>query len=709
MSIKQSILLRVRLSFLMVALLAIVIIARIAYIQWVEGSYWQSKAERRDMRLQAVAALRGNILSADQRLLATSLPFYRVAFDPLAPDEKTFQQGIDSLAWYAADFFREKSAAEYKQLFLRARREKRRYILLSKRSINHSQMQWIAKWPILRKGRLKGGCIFEQETRRFHPFNQLARRTVGYVDEQGQGVVGIERSFEHYLRGKAGTALYRRISAQEWVPFHDGTYIEPEDGYDVHTTLDLNIQDVAHDALYQALLQNDADFGCVVVMEVSTGAIKAMVNLGRADSSRYIEDYNYAIGSKGSEDPGSIFKLASIMALFEDDPALSLTHKVETGNGEYRFWDVVLRDPKPEGYGEITLQQAFEYSSSIGIARLVYERFKANPQRFINYLHQFGLSTPLDFQLVGEAKPYIKNTNDPTWSRISLPWIAIGYETRISPLQMLTFYNAVANNGRMVQPYIVEKVTNKQGKAIANYKGVVLRERICSPETLQKARLLLEGVVERGTARNIRTKRYAIAGKTSTSQKFRNGQYVRSYHTAFAGYFPADKPKYSCIVVIDNPKRNLQYGGEVAAPVFRSIADEIYNLDLSIHQERRLANTSSTQHRQGPYNEIGMYHILQAIYSYLKVQQQNDPLVEPGSWVFSATAPDSSIRWVPLQLSEQYMPNVQGMSLADALYLLENRGLRVKSSGKGKVINQKPAPGSSIKPGQQVLLYLQHQ
>lgn len=707
MNIKQSILLRVRFSFLLVAAVALAIVARIVYIQFVEGDYWREKAERRDVRLLPIPALRGNILADDERLLATSLPFYKVAFDPVAPDEATFNAGVDSLAWYAARFFQDRTPRQYKQLFVSARKQGRRYLPLGSKAVDHSDMQKIASWPVFRKGRLKGGIIFEQETRRFNPFHTLARRTIGYVNNEGHGVVGIELSFDKYLRGKPGQAVYRRSVGNRWVPFHDGSYIEPQDGMDVYTTLDVNIQDVAHHALLKALVENDADFGCVVVMEVKTGAIKAMVNLGRVDSARYAENYNYAIGSKGSADPGSVFKLASVMALFEDNPQLSLDELVETGDGKYRFWDVTLRDPKPTGYGTITLQEAFEYSSSIGIARLVYEHFKANPQRFINYLHQFGLSTPLDFQLVGEVKPYIKNTNDPTWSRLSLPWIAIGYETVVSPLQLLTFYNAVANNGKMIQPLIVDKIKDKEGRVVVDYEPVVLRERICSPQTLEKARRLLEGVVERGTARNIKSNQYKIAGKTSTSQKFKDGQYIKEYHTAFAGYFPADNPKYSCIVVIDNPRRNLQYGGEVAAPVFRKIADEIYSMDLSIHEDKVITRNAVSP-AQIPYNEIGRAGDLQRIFEELDIPQKKMEGVDAYTWVFSSTASDSTVIWKPLFLDDDNMPDVRGMSLRDALFILENRGLNVWVKGKGKVIDQSIEPGKPIKRGQPVTLRLEH-
>jgi cell division protein FtsI (penicillin-binding protein 3) len=707
LNIKQSILLRVRLSFLMVAAVATAIVARMVYLQFVEGNYWRQKAEHRDVRLQPIPALRGNILADDQRLLATSLPFYKIAFDPMAPDDATFKAGIDSLAWYAASFFQDRSSQQYKQLFVNARKQGRRYLPLGDKAVDHSAMQQIITWPIFRKGRLRGGIIFEQETRRFNPFHSLARRTIGYVNNEGRGIVGIELSFDKYLRGKPGQAVYRRSAGNQWVPFHDGSYIEPQDGMDVYTTLDINIQDVAHHALLKALIENDADFGCVVVMEVATGAIKAMVNLGRIDSAHYAEDYNYAIGSKGSTDPGSVFKLASVMALFEDNPQLSLDALVETGNGQYRFWDVVLRDPKPSGYGTITLQQAFEYSSSIGIARLVYEHFKANPQRFINYLHQFGLSTPLDFQLVGEVKPYIKNTNDPTWSRLSLPWIAIGYETVVSPLQLLVFYNAVANNGKMIQPFIVDEIRDKDGRLVVDYEPVVLREQICSPQTLDKARRLLEGVVERGTAQNIKSNQYKIAGKTSTSQKFKNGQYIKEYHTAFAGYFPADKPKYSCIVVIDNPRRNLQYGGEVSAPVFRKIADEIYSMDLSLHSDKVITR-HRVKNKQIPYNEIGRAGDLWRIFDELGIPQKKMEGVDEHSWVFSSTASDSTVIWKPLLLDDDNMPDVRGMSLRDALFILENKGLNVWVKGKGKVVNQSIEPGRAIQRGQSVTLHLEH-
>lgn len=704
MNIKKSILLRIRIAFLLIVAVSAVAIARMWYLQYVQGEKWERKFVKRDIRFRKIPANRGNIYAADGSLLATSLPYYKVAIDPTLPSDKDFSENIDSLSFLLADFFKEKTQQEYKKMILEARKAKSQFIYLSKtKKIDYQAKQMMSNWPLLRKSKnkKKSTAIFEPEFQRFRPFGILAARTLGYVSEDSNKVVGVglEYAFHKSLSGKNGQALFRRIAGGNWLPYNDGSYIAPSDGYDIFTTLDINIQDVAHEALYEALVENDADFGCVIVMEVATGEIKAMANLGKVNENTYTENYNYAIGDKGSTDPGSVFKLASMMALLEDK-AVKITDNIDCENGYKDFYGVKLNDAKPGGFGTITVQSMFEQSSNIGIAKLVNDRFRQNPMKFIEYLQKFGLNTPLDFQMAGEAKPYIKTPQDPTWSATTLPWMSIGYEIRLSPLQMLTFYNAVANNGRMVQPIIVKEI--RQGdEVVQSFKTIVLKEKICSDSTILVLKTLLEGVVERGTGKLARNQLYKIAGKTSTSQKFRNGRYTKAYHTSFAGFFPSQKPKYSCIVVIDNPKGKRQYGGDVAAPVFKKVADKLFYQDSQLQRQLNLGGMPNNNFI--PTQQVAHKNVLQAVYTDLGVKIQH---IDSAAWVKATFNPDASISLVKVENRKGYMPDLTGYTLKDALFLLENRGIKVKVEGKGKVYYQSVRPNRGIRRGDKVSIKL---
>lgn len=702
MNIKKSILLRIRIAFLAISLISIVSIIRIWVLQ--QGK-WEEKFAKRDIRFRKIPSQRGNIYATDGSLLATSMPYYKVAIDPTIPDSSDFQKGIDTLARKLSDFFQEGTPTAYKNDIIKARRAKKRFIYLSNKRIDYQAKQVMSEWTLFRsekaskdKKAKRGMVIFEPEYQRFKPFGMLAARTLGYISDDAG--VGLEYAFNKQLAGRTGQALFQRISGGNWVPYNKGSYIEPEDGLDIHTTLDINIQDVAQDALSEAVIENEADFGCVVVMEVATGEIKALANLGRNEDGSYTENYNYAIGDRGSTDPGSVFKLASMMALLEDK-AVKVTDYVDTEDGIKDFYGVRLNDVKKGGFGTITVQRMFEVSSSIGIAKLVNDRFKQTPIKFIEYLQKFGLNTPLDFQMAGEAKPYIKTPQDPTWSATSLPWMSIGYETRISPLQMLAFYNAVANNGKMVQPIIVKSIRNAD-EVVQDFQTIILKEKICSDSTIMLLKMLLEGVVERGTAKLARNNLYKIAGKTSTSQKFKNGKYVKAYHTSFAGFFPSQKPKYSCIVVIDNPRGERQFGGDVAAPVFKKVADKLFYQDIELQRSLSLGGLPNNNFVS---TQVPAYTpILKQAYHVLGISPQS--IDTTAEWTKANFNPDASINLQKADVKKGFMPNLKGYSLRDALFILENRGVKVKVEGQGKVYQQSVRPGRGIGIGDKVTLKL---
>lgn len=686
MNIKTSILLRVRVAFLLVVLFSGAVVYRIVHVQRVEGDKWNKMAEQISLRYMSVKATRGNIYSDNGSLLATSLPFYKVAFDPSQPSDELLKSGLDSLCMMLSKAFGDNSAKEYRRRILEARKDHRRYMLLSREEINYQQKKKMQQWPIFREGQNEGGIIFEKVEKRFRPFSQLGYRTIGSVDETEKGTVGLEYSFNNVLGGIDGKALFQKM-AGSWRPVFDGTEVRPLDGSDIETTIDVNLQDVAESALLQALKYNNADYGSVVLMEVQTGEIKAISNLSKNPEGNYWERYNYAVGSQGSTEPGSTFKLATMMALLEKTD-IGLDDTIQTGNGEYKFYNQTMKDHKPGGYGKITIREAFEVSSNIAMAKLTTEHFGKNPAKYIDFIKEMGIGQPLGFQLAGEGQSYIKSPSDSSWSGISLPWISHGYELKLTPLQTLTMFNAVANDGKMIAPIIVKSV-RKADKVVEEFEARVINRKICSDETLGQLKELLEGVVERGTASNINGTHYKIAGKTGTAKKLVDGKYVNQYYASFAGYFPADAPKYSCIVVIDNPKNYRIYGSDVAAPVFKEIADKIYSQDIDVHRVYEPATQYQTEVfpviRAGYLSELAMICNEFGVSNHEMAEEEQE-------WVKTKLV-GKSIGWTPNKVREGLVPDVTGMTLRDALYVLENAGIKVRYDGWGRVESQSTPPG----------------
>lgn len=697
MNIRKSILLRVRVAFLVIFLIGMAIMAKIVYLQFAEGEKWTKLADQISFQYREVNATRGNIYSDNGSLLATSLPEYRLAFDPTVADDHIFNAGIDSLSNLLSRHFGDYSATNYKRKIINARQSGRQYIILNRQLVKYQEKKKMSQWPIFRYGRLGGGIIFEKIDKRFAPFHNMAKRTIGFINENNQGA-GLEYSFNPILAGTDGKALFQKIAGGNWKPVYDGSEIKPNDGQDIVTTIDINIQDVAESALLSALLEHDADYGSVVVMEVSTGEIKAISNL-RKKGAYYLEDFNYAVGN--TTEPGSTFKLVSMMALLEQGN-INLTDSIETGNGRFQFYDQVMVDHKPGGYGTITVREAFQKSSNIAISRMINDEYGLEPRRYIEFIKDLGLMQPLGFQLAGEGMPYIKSPEDPSWSGISLPWMSIGYELKLTPLQVLTLYNAVANQGKMIQPIIV-KQSKRADDVINEFEPAVINTRICSKKTLAQLKSLLEGVVEQGTASNIKNDHYKIAGKTGTAQKVKaGGGYSKNYYTSFVGYFPADAPQFSCIVVIDNPKSFNQYGSDVAAPVFKTIADKIYSLDIDLHQA--VALQPQEQNGIFPVIQAGKQEELARICNAIGI---NNIVENEAEWVKAKIANEKTIAWQDNQYQSGLMPDVSGMRLRDALYLLENAGLRVFYSGRGRVSRQSIAANTKIKKGNTVKLALE--
>lgn len=693
MNIKKSILLRVRLAFLAVIIFVLAVVYRMIDVQYVEGDQWQKMAEDIGLDYKTIKATRGSIYASGNDLLATSLPFYKVAFDPSLVSKELFDKKIDSLSRLISSFYRDHSAEHYKQKISKARDKERKYLLINRRKINYNQKQTMEQWPIFRLGQMQGGVIFKKRDERHLPFESLARRTVGYMRESEGVGVGIERSFNDYLAGQDGEGLYQRVAGNNWKPVNASSDIKPEDGYDVHTTIDINLQDVAQNALLRALEKHKAKYGTVILMEVQTGEIKAMSNLTQQKGGGYAETQNYAVA--GLNDPGSTFKLASMIAILEESD-IGLLDTVDTGNGVKQFYNRKMRDEsfKKGGYGKITVQQVFEKSSNVGVSTLVDSIFGDNPQAFVDAIKKTGYGELLDFQMMGEGVPVMKNTDDEGWSGVTLPWMSIGYETGVTPLQTLALYNAVANEGRMIQPIIVKSI-QRGNELVKTFETKTLQRRIASRETVRKLKVMLEGVVERGTAKNIKNSYYKIAGKTGTAQKLIDGEYrSQRYYTSFAGYFPADEPMYSAIVVIDDPIGWNSYATGVSAPVFKEIADMIYSQDLDIHEE--FITQTVAEEGTFPMIRAGYYDELRQLCNELGISNHSEQ--EGLEWV-RTKVDNNAIKWRPNHGESNLVPNVQGMTLRDALYLLENKGLKVSITGTGRVRKQSVTPGKRIEKG----------
>ena len=692
MTFKQTILLRTRIAFLAIFLFAATIVVKLVHIQFFIGTRWKKCAEAAGLAYRPIKATRGNIYADDGSLLATSLPFYRVALDPCIVDEATFQEHIEQLSQLLADFYKDKSAEEYRALIQDARRAKRRYLIINKKWIAYQAKKAMSQWPIFCQGRWRGGVLFEKVEKRFLPFKNLAARTIGVINANEYGA-GLEYSFNQDLKGCDGSALYQKTVGGNWKMVCGGATDRPVHGYDLETTIDINLQDVAHNSLLKALQASDAAYGCAVVMEVKTGEVKAMVNLSRTDDAQYKERYNYAVGNQGTTEPGSTFKLVSMLAFLEETSA-ALTDTIDTGNGRFRFYDRIMKDVKKGGFGELTVQEVFEHSSNIGMARLIDETFGKNPQKFINYVRKLGLSQPLGLQMIGVGSPLIKTPKSPEWSGVTLPWMAIGYALKLTPMHTLTLYNAVANDGKMIQPVIVKKV-KQANTTIKTFQDTVLSKKICTNVTLQKLKTMLEGVVERGTARRFRHGFYQIAGKSGTANKVVNGRYTHDTYASFVGYFPAASPRYSCIVVVDSPQCYAWHFGTAVATVVKDIADKIAAKDLAV-QDFITAKENTIPQDSFPLIRAGYRKDLWQLCDVLGIAYHHQ---EPASAWVRSTIDGDHIAWKDNETPEGgSVPRVLGMTLKDALFLLENSGLKVVVQGYkgGRVKTQSSPPDTRL-------------
>jgi len=686
-------------------LFALTVFGKLLHLQYVDGGEWRAMVDSLTIRERGIEAIRGNIYSNDGSLLATSVPEYELRFDAMAiPSEadEVFNSKVDSLATRLSAHFKDKSSRQYLTLLKNARAKRQRYVLI-KRNVSHQDLKVIKTFPMFhafREGRKRysTSLVTVRENKRILPFTNLAARTIGYKNTKGDTVlVGLEGAYGKYIDGKSGSQLMQRIAGGVWVPVNREVEVAPVDGSDIISTLDVNMQDMAQRALEKQLIASDADNGCVVVMEVKTGEVRAIANFTRDKEGVFREKYNYAIAQ--GADPGSTFKLASYLALL-DDGFVDTASTVDIGNGTYKVPAHTIRDSHAPKKSVLTVKEAFEESSNVGVAKLINTYYGDKPAKYTSKLHLFGLGKPLGLQIPGEAVPWVKTPDSKTWSKLSLVQMAYGYELRLTPLQMLALYNAVANDGKLLAPLFVKEIRHL-GNTVERFDAKVINKQIASKEAVRKMQAMLEGVMTEGTGRRLSSPLYTSAGKTGTAQMNdgARGYGQRRYQSSFAGYFPAEDPKYSMIVVIRNPRKGY-YGGAIAGPVFKELADMIYANDLTLHGTlaSRKVNTSGTKL---PLTLRGSKEASNTVYQALGFN--------PSNWNTIAQAVDSSAKAAPFvetQVKEGVVPNVLGMGLSDAIFTMENAGFKTKVSGWGKVVNQSLVAGTKLKIGTPIELAL---
>lgn len=700
MNIRTDILLRVYIAFGLIVLFAFAVLFKLFHVQFVEGEKWKDMADSLSTRFANVEAARGNIYSVDGSLLATSVPEYEVRMDMLAggiEKDEVFYEKVDSLAAKLSSFFGDKSTKQYSRMLREARGDKARYLLL-KRNVTHQELKEIRKFPIFNMGRYKGGLISVQQNKRILPFQTLAQRTIGYKNKNVQPV-GLEGAYGSYIDGESGKRLMQRIAGGVWMPVNQDIEIAPKEGADIIATIDINMQDVAQRALRKQLITSDADHGCVILMEVATGEIRAIANFSKVSTGEYKEQFNYAIAA--SQDPGSTFKLASYMALLEDRK-IDTNTMIATGDGTYRIPGHTIRDSHG-GIGTVTVKRAFEESSNVAIAKMINDAYQNDQGKFSEHLYEWGLNKKLELQIPGEGKPVIKNPENRSWNKKqSLPQMAYGYEMQITPLQMLAFYNAVANDGKYIAPIFVREI-RRLGNTVERFNARVINKKIVSDETLKKAQALLEGVVTEGTGKGLASPLYQIAGKTGTAQvaDANKGYRVdKKYQASFCGYFPADNPKYSLIVVVNNPRKGTYYAASVAGPVFREIADRVYTSDVSMYDP--LNEQKFTGNLKLPAAKYGEKKATQSVYKAFGIKT----LFASNSEYVSLDT-NKGIANREVKIIEGSVPDVIGMGLKDALYVVGNSGFKAMVRGSGKVIKQSLDAGTRVAKGYPIVLELE--
>ncbi|MEP6684056.1 MAG: penicillin-binding protein, partial [Parafilimonas sp.] len=705
MEIKKDILWRVYLCFIAIAVVCAFVIGKAFYIQQVQGAYWRGMSDSMHTRIEEVDAERGTIYSEDGQMLSTSIPQFDIYVDfkadgLLQKNGKVFKDNIDSLSICLANLFKDKSPDAYKSILNKGYKTKNRYFALKKK-VSFDQYQQLKQFPLVRLGKNKSGFIAEVQNIRLNPYQLLAFRTIGLERENAQKV-GLEQTYDTLLKGTTGKRLVRYISGGIAVPVNEDYDIEPKNGKDIVTTIDSRIQEITENALMRMMISNEAEHGCAIVMEVKTGKIKAIANLGQQPDGSYWEDFNYAMTPT---EPGSTFKLATLLSILEDKKfTLNSTVNLEGGVWNINGRTVYDSEKHDAEESNTNVKRAFELSSNVGLAKLAYASYSSNPMQFVNHLKTLHLDSITGIDLYGERPPFIDHPGSKYWSATTLPWMAFGYNVLVTPLHTCMLYNAVANNGEMMKPYLLDEV-RQEGNIIKKTQPLSI-EKICDSTTLQQLKECLIGVCSDpgSTAYKLfEGTTYPVAGKTGTAlvANGTHGYGDHIYQASFVGYFPADNPQYTCVVVIKNkPHAALYYGGSVAGPVFKEISDRLVTLNVPQPDSVMYASVKSID--SSSYSYAGFQTDIKSILSNIHIPYKDSATTELAKMNKHQNQP----LLTSINISNKYMPALNGLGLKDALYICENAGLVVKINGTGKVFNQSIAAGNAIAKGQLINLQL---
>lgn len=699
MDVKRDILWRVYLSYLLVVVVCVAIFGKAVYIQQVQGAKWRSMSDSLHQKLEEIDAERGTIYSEDGQMLSTSIPQFDIYMDFRVEslrqkNGQLFRNGIDSLSECLANLFKDQSAGQYKALLQQAYKDEEGYFPIKKK-ISFREYEQLRTFPIFRLGRYKSGLIANENTIRLNPYRMLAFRTIGLARDSNK--VGLEMAYDSLLRGRSGKQFVRKIAGGVTVPVDDTYEIEPETGKDIVSTIDVFIQDVTENALMKMMVQNEAQTGCAIVMETKTGKIKAIANLGKTGDGGYHEIYNYAITPT---EPGSTFKLVTMMSLLEDKK-ISLNSTVDVQHGVWQTAGQTVRDDDDtRDKTVVTVKQAFEVSSNVGMAKIATAGYSSSPQQYLWHLKKLRMDTLTGIDLVGEKKPVIIRPGNKLWGPTTLPWMAFGYNVQVSPLQTLMLYNAVANGGMMMRPYLVSAI-KEEGQLLKSIEPKVVDEKICSDETLRQIRECLEGVCTEGTARKVFVNSpYKVAGKTGTAlvANGNRGYADQIFQTSFVGYFPAEAPQYTiAVIIVNKPHAINHFGASVSGPVFKEIADRLYSTLIrapktQVAQQQK--KDSSFFAYTGNKRDI-------ALISQKMGMRYFDSTLRTDEWI-NMSGKNAVVSLSRKPVDANRMPMLKGMVLKDAVYLCENMGLKISVKGRGKVTTQSIVPGQLIARGQLV-------
>jgi cell division protein FtsI (penicillin-binding protein 3) len=703
------------LVYFLVLIFGIAIIAKIIVVQTKDNKELEKLAEQREYRVDTLEASRGNIFSSDGQLMATTIPLYDVFFDYKSVDSAFLADNIDSLCGQMASLFPKRNREQWKAFFAEGRAKKNRHYKIAL-NITQTELRQMQQFVIFNRGLYKNGLIIDKKIRREHPYKDLASLMLGMANEKKGYFFGLEGAYNDYLRGQNGRQLVRRIHHGAWIPVDSDDNTDALNGDDVITTFDVKLQDIVESALNNTLTVNKAEQGCAILMDVETGYVKALANLSlNHETGKYEELYNVALAER--YEPGSVFKIASMVVLLNHNENMSLTDKVNIGMGPIQFSNRTMKDDHSFAKGGVcTVQEVIEQSSNKGTAVLVTKNFAAHPEKYVDGLYALGLNKKIGTGITGEAQPVIKHPDDKTkdgrklWSNVSLPWMSIGYEVNVTPMQLLMLYNAIANGGRMMKPQFVTEIRRGE-QTVERFEPIVLSEHIASPESIEKIQTMLEGVVLRGTAR----RQFAgcvvgVAGKTGTAQYYDKVQGYsyhepgigrKLYNTTFVGYFPTDKPRYSCIIMVSRARGAKWAAGGVSAPGFREIAEKVYATRIGVSEDDSLVRKADKAHAP-----VIVRHDKESYYLHGIDKSFNDYAIN-GDWVTVERGEDGQITMREAKLSNNRVPNVVGMDITDAVYLLENMGISTEFTGQGVVKEQSLHAGDTVKANSTMYLKLE--